>query len=157
MKYHSIRQWCYINYNAMLHYSNFTGFFSSSEDKYRKNSMYLTLSHVINLLFRECRHILLLILSKCKRINQLLFSLKSLFFKKNVGNCFWKMFNKLNMRSSHGMCSEGRHFVKYARIRVFSYTYFHVQGQNFQFCPYTVEYGSDKSRILTCFTQWALV
>ena len=44
-----------------------------------------------------------------------------------------------------------RHCCKYAKI--FSGTYFHVQGDNHSFCPYTGKFESEKTHILAYFTQ----
>ena len=45
------------------------------------------------------------------------------------------------------------HCIKYARIRIFTDSYIPVKGLNFRFCPYTGEYRSVKTSILTYFMQ----
>ena len=43
------------------------------------------------------------------------------------------------------------HCIEYARIRVFTDPHSPVWWQGRRFCPYAREYGSLKTRILTCF------
>ena len=47
-----------------------------------------------------------------------------------------------------------KHFIKYTGVRIISDPYISVLRQNQRFCPYTVIYGSEKTCILTYFTQW---
>ena len=54
-------------------------------------------------------------------------------------------------------CYPYLHYIKYARIQVFTDPYSPVQGQNRRFCPCTGDYGSVKTRILAYFIQCYLV
>ena len=45
------------------------------------------------------------------------------------------------------------HYIKYARIWIFTDLYPPVYGQNRRFCPYTGEYGPVKARIFAYFMQ----
>ena len=46
-----------------------------------------------------------------------------------------------------------KHYIKYARIQVFTDPYSPVEGQNRRFSPYTGEYGSVKTCIHAYFMQ----
>ena len=73
--------------------------------------------------------------------------------KKIIFVVFSKLFYTLLLATWHLQNNKKKHYVKYARIRVFSDLYFPVQGHNLLFCSYTGKWGQEKTGILKYFAQ----